>query len=74
MRNFFAGKFAAQNRSLKGLLTKDTDMKITGTHLGIFVMITYFILNIWITYDNRDIENESEDSVSERSDRKRQEP
>ena len=49
-------------------------MKITGTHLGIFVMITYFILNIWITYDYRDIENESEDSVSERSDRKRQEP
>jgi hypothetical protein len=48
-------------------------VKITGTHLGIFVMITYFILNIWID-GSKVYEKESEDSVSERSDRKRQEP
>lgn len=64
MRNFYAGKFAAEKER-----SKEYPVKITGTHLGIFVMITYFILNIWIVY-----EKESEDSVSERSDRKRQEP
>ena len=68
MRNFYAGKFAAEKER-----SKEYPVKITGTHLGIFVMITYFILNIWID-GSKVYEKESEDSVSERSDRKRQEP